>query len=82
MQLRAQVLGAADAVTSMAMQSQAVSSSAITYLAYDDETQECQVTFKDGRNYVLQGLSGLEFGRWTSADSVGAYWNANIRGNY
>ena len=66
----------------MTMESYPVISTAISALAYDDETEECQVTFQDGRSYILSGLPQIEFERWVHAPSVGGYWNANVKGNY
>lgn len=66
----------------MAMQSQPVSSSAFASIQRDDETGETAITFTDGRSYIIPNLPDIEFARWMAADSIGAYFNANIRGNY
>ena len=66
----------------MVMKSYGVVSSAIKRLAYDDESEECEVTFKDGRSYVLRGLAEIEFHRWAESESVGGYWNSFVKGNY
>jgi hypothetical protein len=68
--------------TLMALQNHVVRSSAIAAIGYDDETQDCFVTFKDGRSYTLNGFPEIELERWLGAGSIGGYWNANIKGNY
>ena len=66
----------------MAFESVEVSSSAISYLAYDAEAREAQITFKDGKSYVLKGIEEIEVNRMANAASPGAYWNFYVRGNY
>lgn len=67
----------------MAMQSLNIASSAIAYAAYDEETQELQITFhRGGGSYMLQGVPQIEADRLANADSPGAYWNANMKGRY
>jgi hypothetical protein len=66
----------------MARTSHNTSSTAIVNLTYDDDTGECFITFQDGRGYVIPKLPGIEFERLLNAESVGAYFNANIRGKY
>ena len=66
----------------MAFESIEVSSSAITYLAYDAEAREAQITFKDGRSYILKGIDEIEVNRMANAASPGAYFNFYVRGNY
>lgn len=66
----------------MARQNITLSSSAIPNVAYDDETEEMFITFKDGKSYTLQGVPEIEFYRLTNSDSPGGYWNANMRGKY
>jgi len=58
------------------------SSSALARIDYDDETEECFITFQDGRSYTLQGIPQIEVERWANAASIGGYWNANLRGRY
>jgi KTSC domain len=66
----------------MALTNYPVSSSAIARVDYDEETQECFVTFTDGRSYTLIGVPQIEVERWVNSGSAGAYWNANMRGRY
>jgi hypothetical protein len=57
-------------------------STAIPSIAYDDETNECFITFRDGRKYVIPDFPEIELERWISSPSIGGYFNAFIRGNY
>ena len=57
-------------------------STAIANLTYDDETNECFITFTDGRSYVIPSLPEIEFERWRNSVSIGGYFNSFIRGNY
>ena len=66
----------------MAMESLDITSSAIAYAAYDEETQELQLTFNRGGSYILQGVPQIEVDRLVNADSPGGYWNANMKGRY
>jgi hypothetical protein len=66
----------------MAMQSQAIASSAISSLQYDDETQEMVIVFKDGRGYTVPNVPEIEVYRLANSSSPGGYWNANMRGKY
>jgi KTSC domain len=67
----------------MAMTNYPVASSAIANIGYDDETGDCNVTFTDGTQYVLDSpVPGIEMERWLNSDSKGGYWNANMRGRY
>ena len=58
-----------------------VTSSAIARLEYDSGTGEANVTFQDGRSYSIP-MPQIEVERWANADSVGGYFNANVRGKY
>lgn len=57
-------------------------STCIAAVEYDEETETAQVTMVKGGSYTLQGISAIEIERWMNSESVGAYWNANVRGNY
>jgi hypothetical protein len=57
-------------------------SSAIPSIAYDDETNECFITFKDSRQYVIPDFPEIELERWLGSGSIGGYFNSFIRGNY
>lgn len=66
----------------MALQSIAVSSTAIARLEYDDEDQTATIVFKDGRGYQLSGVPAIEIDRLANSDSPGRYWNLNMKGRY
>jgi KTSC domain len=58
-----------------------VESSAIAELHYRlDRT--LSIVFNDGRRYAIENFPAIELRRWLDADSIGAYWNANLRGKY
>ena len=73
-------------------------SSAIAELIYDDEMEgmeepeeaalleggvgRLEITFTDGRSYVIDNFPEEELNRWLDAPSVGVYFNYFIRGNY
>jgi KTSC domain len=59
-----------------------VQSSALVRIDYDDESLTVYFTFKDGRNYLIENFPEVELHRWVEAESVGQYWNANIKGRY
>jgi hypothetical protein len=65
----------------MAMESIEVKGSAIAYLAYDSETGEVAISFNRGGSYQFE-MPEIEVHRMASADSPGAYWNANVKGKY
>jgi len=62
--------------------SHTTASTAIPNITYDDETNECFVTFKDGRSYVIPDFPEIELERWLGSGSIGGYFNSFIRGNY
>lgn len=66
----------------MAMESQPVASSAIAAVMYDSDTQDMQITFKDGRSYILSGVPEIEMDRMINSGSPGSYWNAFMKGRY
>jgi hypothetical protein len=57
-------------------------SSCIAELMYDDETEICEVTFQDGRHYVIRNFPEAEYLAWSESDSAGSFFNANVRGVY
>jgi hypothetical protein len=66
----------------MAVINYPVSSSALVRVDYDDETEECFITFKDGRSYTLSNVPQIEIERWVNSGSVGGYWNSFMKGRY
>lgn len=65
----------------MAMQNYPVQSSAISRIDYDDETNTCYFTMKDGKGYSIV-IPEIEVARWVGSSSPGGYFNLNIRGKY
>lgn len=58
-----------------------VESSAITALTYHGD-RTLTIEFSDGRLYAIPDFPALELSRWLNAGSIGAYFNANVRGRY
>jgi KTSC domain len=67
---------------SMAIKNYPVQSSAVVRIDYDEDSQTVFFTFKDGRNYSIENFPEIEVERWANAESVGRYWNFNLRGKY
>ena len=59
-----------------------VASSMISAIGYDDEQQELTIQFNNGREYSYGGVPASEFDNLRSAQSVGKYFAANIKGVY
>lgn len=57
-------------------------SSAIANLTYHRDTNDCFITFTDGRRYVIADFPEIELERWVGSASIGGYFNAFVRGNY
>lgn len=64
------------------MASLPIASSAISFAAYDNDTGDLQLTFARGGSYTLRNVPAVEVARLISADSPGAYFNTNMKGNY
>ena len=58
------------------------SSNCFTNLTYHRDTNELFMTFRDGRQYIIEEFPEIEFERWIGSASVGEYFNDFIRGNY
>ena len=59
-----------------------VISSNIEEVKYDTDSHELHVVFKSGATYIYKDVSDIEFLNFTTAKSVGAYFNASIKNNY
>jgi hypothetical protein len=57
-------------------------STAIAFIDYDPDTEECRVTFTDDHVYAIESLPVEVVTAWIAARSQGQYWNYNIRGKY
>ncbi len=62
------------------MERTSVSSSNISAIGYEAETNTLEVEFLNGSVYQYAGVSVDEFEAMMSADSKGKYLNANIKG--
>lgn len=56
-------------------------SSAFTQMVYDSDTEQLIATFKDGATYAYT-LPQDVVDQWMAADSIGGFYNANIRGQF
>lgn len=60
-----------------------VSSSCFSSMAYNPKSEQLMMTFaKDGRSYVIDGISEADVDAWTRSISIGGHFNSFIRGNY
>jgi hypothetical protein len=57
-------------------------SSNIGRFAYDEESQELVVEFKNGTSYVYFDVPHRVFSEWCTASSVGQYFSQHIRGTF
>jgi hypothetical protein len=59
-----------------------VSSSNISSIGYDNDTQTLQVVFNDGSTYQYFDVPETVFQDFLGAGSVGSYLHQNIKGTY
>jgi hypothetical protein len=59
-----------------------VSSSAINAVGYDQETQQMQIKFVQGRTYIFYRVPQHIFDGLLYAGSKGTYYNRHIRDKY
>ena len=64
------------------MERTSVSSSNISAIGYEAETQTLEVEFLNGSIYQYAGVSVDVYEVMMNADSKGKYLNANIKGRY
>ena len=64
------------------MQRELVSSSYITEIGYDPDSETLEVMIKNERVYQYYNVPPVEFDRMMEAPSVGTYFNAEIKGQY
>lgn len=65
----------------MAFESMPVASTAIAYMAYDDDAGELQFSFHRGGQYIIK-IPKIEAERWAASASPGGYFNIYIKGKY
>lgn len=66
----------------MAKETAPLQSSVLLLASYDDETQEMDVTFRNGRTYTHPRVPAEVFHQLRDAGSPGQFYNENIRGKY
>jgi len=59
-----------------------VESSNIAAVGYDSETETLQIRFHSGKTYQFYGVPDNLFEGLLTAESVGKYFAANVRGQY
>ena len=64
------------------MRRKRVASSVIAAVGYDDDHGLLEVEFHNGRKYYYLSVPGNVYESLISADSIGGYFNENIRTNY
>ncbi len=58
------------------MNFQFVTSSMLSSVSYDTETNEMTVTFNNGRSYIYEDVDRMLYENLISATSAGAYFNS------
>jgi hypothetical protein len=66
----------------MTLQSAPRGSSCFSDLSWDDETNVLSMSFIRGGTYQIENFSADEWDRWSNAESLGGYFNANIKGHF
>jgi hypothetical protein len=61
---------------------QAVSSSNISEVGYDDQSRTLEVLFQNGSLYQYFDVPPQMFAELLHASSIGQYLNSNIKGSY
>ncbi len=64
------------------MRRKRVASSVIAEIGYDDASGLLEVEFHNGRKYYYLSVPGDVYESLMAADSIGGYFNENIRKNY
>jgi hypothetical protein len=64
------------------METVEVTSSTIREVKYDLTKEELIITFKNNAQYLYEGVSPETFKELISADSVGKYFDKEIKGKY
>ncbi len=64
------------------MKRQAVSSSSIASVGYDESSNTLEIGFQNGRVYLYLQVPGIEFEGLMAAHSKGRYFNSRIAGRF
>lgn len=59
-----------------------ITSSCFARIEYNENEKTLNMTFQKGGSFQIQGIEPIEVERWTKSESVGKYFNENVRGNY
>ena len=59
-----------------------VSSTSLKSVGYDEDTEELEIEFNDGRLYQYFSVPSNEYENFMNASSLGRYFVKNIRNNY
>ncbi len=59
-----------------------VNSSVFSSIDYDQETKTLVMTFKHGKEYPIYNFPENVYKEWMAADSLGRYFNDNIKDKY
>jgi len=59
-----------------------VTSNPFRSVAYDEKSKTLEVEYNNGRRYQLSGISAHHHDNLVNADSVGNYYNLNLRGKF
>ena len=57
-------------------------SSMLDSCSYNEDEKELTVTFKNGKDYIYEGVSKEEYEGFVSAKSAGQYFGSQIKGRY
>lgn len=66
----------------MPFKNKQVDSSMFNEVGYDEETKELRVRFKNGREYVYEGVEDNVYNDLLEATSKGKFFGKNIKPNY
>lgn len=59
-----------------------VSSSQISYIGYDEDTNTLYVTFKNGSTFKYEDVPKSKYDKLLNSSSIGSYFIKNIKNNY
>lgn len=59
-----------------------VLSSHVALLGYSAETKTMRITFSNGKTYEYHGVPAQIYQRLKSAESIGKFFNQNVKNNY
>ena len=59
-----------------------VSSSSISHIGYDPESQTMHVRFHSGHTYSYAGVTQEQHDAFVNADSIGGHFHRHIRPNF